>query len=192
MINLNLLSSKYNSLINSSKENFLVETNKMKELLTKAKVNFNKPLLVYNNNNKNAFYYIYSIMCSLHKDRVLDYVITTGQHFINQHFLDNVDKDKELYNKIYFDDILFISLSQYDYTSEYLESLLIDLVETRITNNKVTIIYYDILDSKNYLSTTRRLFDYFNKTHEILDLTSPNIVTPKNKQTTSKTKVDFF
>lgn len=182
-----MLADKYSRLINTTAEAFREEATKIRNAKQINNINFpiNKPVLVYNKGNKNVLYYLLGIHYSLQKDRVLDYVITTGQNFINQHFLTEDNKDLELHDKLYYADIAYITLTQFDYTSEYLESLIIDLVETRTTRGLNTVVYYDVLDTKNYLNTTSKLYNYFNSMYKTLDL-AYNEVTKVKRRTTGE------
>ena len=102
----------------------------------------------------------------------MDYAVITGQSLINQHFADTGDKDKDLFEKLYYTDVAFISLSEYDYTSEYLESLIIELINFRKNANRVTIVIYDILGNQVNKKKVENLEKFF-KTSEfgIIDIT---------------------
>lgn len=185
-----MLSDKLKLLINTPTDMFLSEANKVKESKKINIISFplGKPVLVYNKGNKNVIFYLLGLHYSLHKGKVLDYVITTGQNFINQHFLTEQNRDIELHNKLQYSDIAFIALTQFDYTSEYLESLIIDLAETRAIRGLETIVYYDVLDTKNYLNTTSKLYNYFNASHKTNDLTT----TVKSAVTSKRTGERFI
>lgn len=188
MLNKVILKDKFEKLIVGSTEAFANKVSKVEEFIKRSKLSGKDSLLIYGSDSRNAIYYTLGVYYSLRNNRVLDYVVSTGQHFINQHFLESTDKDKVLYNQMYYSDLLFISLSQFDYTSDYLESLLIDLVETRSNNQKYTIIYFDVLDSKDYLRTTIKLNNYFDSNHLTLDMTKGSTSTKK----TPKTRTERF
>lgn len=186
MLNKYLLAEKYNVLIGAQdKESFIKDVNFMREVLNLKKLK-KLPTLIYSKNKRNALYYTLCIHLSLIEDKILDYTVITGQSLINQHFLTDKNKDIQLHNNLHYTDITFISLSQYDYTSEYLESLIIDLVEFRNTQNKITIISYDVLDSpNNYTGLTHKLHNYFGvNNYNILDITKSTgeIVKPLNRK----------
>lgn len=181
-----LLNEKYKNLILPDKGKFIEEVN-----FIKSKINFNNlqsiPLLVYGENKRHALYYTLCMFFSLKHDRVLDYSIITGQSIITQHFLSETNRDNDLIESINYADITFISLSQFDYTNEYLESLIIDLIEFRKNYNKITIISYDVLNNtkSNYFSLTQKLHSYFSTNNfQILDLLEANTV--QLKQVPSK------
>lgn len=194
MLNIHLLNDKYKNLIPQNDiDNFIIETHKLKQRLNFNLINELKPLLIYNRNQRNQLYYLLSVNYSLQLDKILNYTVITGQTFTRQHFA-NDEKDKELYDNTYYDDLVFISLSQSDYTSEYMENLIIDLVEFRARNNKITVITYDLLSSTNYQTQTRKLSEYFaaNK-YTIMDLsigqpTTKSTVKQTTKQTLPKNK----
>jgi hypothetical protein len=171
MLNKDLLKSKYKDFILENKEKFVEEVNFLKSKINLEKLT-NEPLLIYSQNKRNALYYVLSLYYSLKEDRMLTYAVITGQTLINQHFASEQQRDAELYNSVYYADISFISLSQYDYTSEYLESQIIDLISFRKQNKKLTIISYDIMSSnQNYINLTKKLHAFFlANDYQILDL----------------------
>lgn len=195
MLNKFILADKFKPLITGPRDKFVKKADQVRSIIFNNNLSDVKAILLYGSDTREPVYYVFGIYYSLLKDRVLDYAITTGQHFINQHFLTEATRDLDLYGKIYSSDLLFISLSQFDYTSDYLESLLIDLVDTRSTNNKITIIHYDILDTKNYMHTTKKLSDYFLSNHIVIDLTKqskPNQQTSNTKAQTKKASERFI
>lgn len=193
MINKETLTKKLDYLVPNNKEQFKVDLSIIKKLLIDNKPNYKKPLLVHSTINKNAIFYMVTVYFSLQADKILNFLITTGQNIITQHFLDNENKDMDFNSRLYYDDILFISISQVDYTSNYLESIIIDLIETRQFNNKATVIVYDSLDMASYLSN---LFSYLASTETTTIKTTNKPITKKkdNKKGTDQTesKVKFF
>lgn len=189
MLNKIILADKFSKLIVGPKDKFVEKVGQIRDVICRNKIDDTRSVLLFGTDNRESIYYTFGVYYSLLAQRVLDYAVTTGQHFINQHFLSEENKDLELYRKIYSSDILFISLSQYDYTSDYLESLLIDLVDTRSINKKPTIIYYDTLSNKNYITTTKKLSDYFIANHLVIDLTKQPTTpsTTTSGQPTTKT-----
>jgi len=166
------LSRKYKNLVGSNVTKFIADGNYVKARLKLQELK-EEPLLIYSDNRRNAIYYIACVHHCLRLNRLLDYVVVTGQTLINQHFMSEDTRDNELWGKLYYTDIAFISLSQFDYTSEYLESLIIDLIEFRKNNHKVTIISYDTMSVKgaSYNHQTKRLQLYFNgNQYPIIDL----------------------
>ena len=135
-------------------------------------INFNNPVLIYSNSKRNVLIYLLLVYLSVKNNRLMDYVVITGQSLINQHFADIGNKDKDLFEKLYYTDVAFISLSEYDYTSEYLESLIIELINFRKNANRVTIVIYDILGNQVNKKKVENLEKFF-KTSEfgIIDIT---------------------
>lgn len=135
-------------------------------------INFNNPVLIYSNSKRNVLIYLLLVYLSVKNNRLMDYAVITGQSLINQHFADIGDKDKDLFEKLYYTDVAFISLSEYDYTSEYLESLIIELINFRKNANRVTIVIYDILGNQVNKKKVENLGKFF-KTSEfgIIDIT---------------------
>jgi hypothetical protein len=183
-----ILTNKYKNLVLDNKEKFLKDIAYIKSLLLFDNISFN-PLLIYSNNKRNALYYVLSMFFSLKKDRVLDYAVITGQTLIDQHFASEKQRDHELYNAIYYSDISFISLSQYDYTGEFLESQLINLIEFRQQRKKITVVSYDVMDSlRSYAGLTKKLHSYFaSNEFQIIDITSGSATTEKVKSEAVKT-----
>ena len=171
MLNKLMLKERYKDLVLEDREKFLAELNFIKEKINLHNLS-RQPLLIYSQNKRNALYYILSVFYSLKADRILDYTVVTGQTLINQHFATEKERDADIYTGIYYDDITYISLSQYDYTSEYLESLIIDLIEFRRQNKKLTIISYDVMSSgSQYVSMTKKLHSYFlSSQFQIVDI----------------------
>jgi hypothetical protein len=171
-MNKNILINKYKDLVSFNKNDFINDVN-----FFKNKLNLNSfttaPVLIYNRNKRNALYYTLCIYYSLKDNRVLDYSVITGQTLINQHFMTEESRDPNVYNAAFYSDITFISLSQFDYTSEYLRKSDIDLVEFRNINKKITVISYDILDLNkvNLYCTDKKLQSYFSANrYTIIDL----------------------
>lgn len=135
-------------------------------------INFNNPVLIYSNSKRNVLIYLLLVYLSVKNNRLMDYAVITGQSLINQHFADIGDKDKDLFEKLYYTDVAFISLSEYDYTSEYLESLIVELINFRKNANRVTIVIYDILGNQVNKKKVENLEKFF-KTSEfgIIDIT---------------------
>lgn len=189
MLNKVLLKDKYKDFVLEDKQKFLEEIQSIHDKLNLHEIS-NAPMLIYSQNKRNALYYILSLHYSLRLDRILDYAVITGQTLINQHFTSEDNRDNVLYNSVYYADLTFISLSQYDYSSEYLESQIIDLIEFRTNNKKLTVISYDIMNSgKNYINLTKKLHSYFlSSRFQIVDMTgqgtsfdkkSPEVTTKK-------------
>lgn len=170
-------------LLNNKYSKFLPTTDKEPEFIKgleqiKKSINLQnlnqciKPLLVYSNVNQNPLFYLLAVNYSLQQDRVLDYVSVRAQTFVRQHFADK-ERDTELYDSIYYTDLLFITLTQADYTSEYMESLIHDLVEFRHNRNTYTVVCYEVIDKtdKTYLGQTKNLRQIFgNRGYGIIDL----------------------
>lgn len=174
MLNKVLLNNKYSNFISDNKSKFIEEVDELKSMIDFSSIK-NKSLLVYNKNKRNQLIYLFSIYNSLLKDRILDYTVITGQSLINQHFLSESMRDNNLYDGLHYDDLAFIILSQFDYTSEYLESLIIDLIEFRSNMGKITIVLYDVLDSakQSYTDLTRKIQAYFVANNfKIVDITT--------------------
>jgi hypothetical protein len=188
MINKDMLAKKYKDFVSEDKQKFIEQLN-----FIKSKINVealqNRPLLIYSQNKRNALYYVLAIYYSLKNEKLLNYEVVTGQTLINQHFATSTDKDHELHERVYYTDLTFINLSQYDYSSEYLESQIIDLVEFRNRQKKLTIISYDVMNSgQNYINLTKKLHAYFvSNEYQIADLTSGKAskATPFDRQTNS-------
>ena len=165
------LKSTYKDFILNDKELFLNEINYIKSKINLENLS-NNPILVYSQNKRNALYYVLGMFLSLKSERILNYAVITGQTLINQHFMTEANRDNELYNRIFYTDITFVSLSQYDYTNEYLESQIIDLIEFRKINKKMTIVSFDITNSgQSYINMTKKLHNYFSASgHQIIDI----------------------
>jgi len=159
-MNIDLLKAKYKKLVPLDIPKFHMELSYVRDKLGSVSIN-KMPMLIYSKNKRNALYYYLCIKHSIAEDRLLDYAITTGQTYIDQHFM-NDDKDKTLYESLRYSDIAFISLSSFDYTNQYLESLLIELIEFRKNYDKVTIITFDIIDAFSYERMTAKLHNYFS------------------------------
>lgn len=189
MLNKNLLTNKYINFIGTDKDKFLSECNDIKQSINLNALS-DKPMLIYSKNKRNAIYFILSLHYALKYDRLLDYTVITGQSLIDQHFLSEHARDNELYNGIHYDDLAFISLSQFDYTSEYLESLIINLVESRTIDKKITIISYDVMEANSgYLNFTKKLNAYFNSNEfQVINLVSKTTNSVKQSNPTIKTQ----
>lgn len=182
-INIRVLNERYSALLPKKDIDKFAETlNSLKKKLNFELINENKPLLIYSRNMRNELYYLLSLNYSVQKGRVLNYVVVTGQTFVREHFADK-EKDLTLYDSIYNDDIVYVSLNEDDYTSEYLESLLSDLIEYRYRNNKITVITYDVLQGNRYLTQTNKLNTFFRSSgYTIIDLVQ---ITSKHSATTN-------
>lgn len=189
MLNKDSLKAKYKDFVLEDKEKFIEETKFIHSKLN-LKALHESPLLIYSQNRRNALYYILSLHYSLKKERILDYAVITGQTLINQHFMKDENRDTQLYNNVFYADLTFISLSQYDYTNEYLESQIIDLIEFRNMNKKLTVISYDIMNSgQNYIHLTKKLHTYFlSSQFQIVDLTGNKNAFDKPKGPSSTPK----
>lgn len=190
MINKNLFNERYEAFIpKGDTQTFIKDLDKIKTSLNFELINTLKPLLIYSINKRNEIYYLLGFNYSLQKRKVLNYTVITGATFTRQHFAD-ADKDMELHDNIYYGDLLFISLSQNDYMSEYMENLLIDLIEFRNNRNKLTVITYDVVNSaKNHIVQTKKLNDHFaSSKYSIIDtITNKSAITSKHSETTQKT-----
>jgi hypothetical protein len=175
MLNTQILNNKYNSLISVDKKAFAANLKLIRSNISLKELD-KDPILCYINPkyNKNALYYTLAVFHSLREYKVLSYAIITGQTLINQHFLSE-DKRDDIYEEIFYNDIAFISLSEFDYTSDYLEALLIDLIEFRQRKGKLTVISYDVLapSKGSYKVFTKNLRAYMQaNSYKILDMTS--------------------
>ena len=171
-MNIDSLKDKYKDLTLENKEKFKTELSHIYDKLQFNKLN-KSPMLIYSKNKRNALYYALCLNYAIKAERLLSYAVVTGQTLNNQHFATPETKDKELHERIFYSDITFISLSQYDYTNEYLESQIIDLIEFRRANKNLTIVSYDVMTStQNYINMTKKLHAYFlNSEFQIIDLT---------------------
>lgn len=199
MISKELLKYKYGKLIEQPIEEFIKEATFIQTQFKDTNLNVDRPLLIYGNNNRNACVYSLGVNYSILNKKVLDYTIITAPHFINQHFLSEEHRDMELYQNMYYTDLLFITISQLDYKHQYLESLLIDLIETRLTSNKLTHIYFETNGSKKNNASYMTLFNYLTNKQLALDITATtkpssfSKPTQKaSKETTTKGGVKFF
>lgn len=169
-----LLNDKYKNLIPPNKEKFIDDVNAVKETIDFSNIQ-DLPILIYSKNKRNALYYTLCMYFSLKKEAILGYSVITGQSLIDQKFMSEENRDMKLSEAVHYSDISFISLSQYDYTNQFLESLIIDLVEFRRNINKITIISYDILDStkSSYIAFTQKLHAYFIANEfQVIDLSN--------------------
>jgi hypothetical protein len=142
MISKELLKNKYNKLIRSNKEEFIKEADSIIKTLSSANIDVYKPLLVHGSNNRDEFMYAAGVYYSLKKKRIQDYLIVTALHYIEQHFLEANQKDMELYNRMYSTDILVVTVNDTDTRGgTYADALLVNLIETRELDNKITIVY---------------------------------------------------
>lgn len=196
-LNKQTLAHKLETLVPTNKERFKADSEAIRQVLIKEKPEYRKPLLIHSTAPKPAVFYMITIYFSLQQNKILDYLITTGQNIITQHFLDNENRDMSYYSRLYHDDILFITISRADYTSDYLESLIVDLVETRSYSGKSTVVIYDSQDMANFL---QKLFSYFKSIESnTLQLTSSTtkVVDDNTKGKAKPTRVknggvDFF
>lgn len=188
-MNIDIFKSKYNKLVpETSKEDFLRDIEAIKEELSTKVVNYKVPLLIYADNRRNAIFYMTALVASISANRVMDYTIVTGQTISREHFA-NSAKDLELEALIYNNDILFISLSQFDYTSQYVESLIIDIIEYRKDRGLITIIHYDIIGSADFLTTTNILHTFFKGNgYQVVTLRSTPVAS-KVKASTRKGRI---
>lgn len=168
MISKEMLYSRYKPLV--THEGFFKDIDSLS--IDLENINFDNPLLIYSNSKRNALMYLLLVYLSVKSNRLMDYAVITGQSLINQHFEDTGNKDTNLFEKLYYTDVAFISLSEYDYTSEYLESLIIELINFRKNANKVTIVIYDILGNQVNKKKVENL-EKFYKTSEfgVVDIT---------------------
>lgn len=191
-INIETLKNKLQYLLPQNVEQFKTDLEKVRSSLIALSPKYSKPLLVYSTVTKNAVYYMTTIYYSLQVDRLLNFTITTAGNISTQHFLDNESKDKDFHSNLYYDDLLFITVSELEYTTQYLESLIVDLVETRANTGRTTIVVYDTPDTARRLT---RIFDYFEKnghfklSTNILINNRSEVVKPKIK---AKPKKEFF
>lgn len=191
MISKALINDKYNTLLPQAEQEkqFLAELKHLKQTLNLSQLKLgHKPLLVYTNKPLDPLHYLLCVTYSLQESKVLDYLSVRAQTFIRQHFAD-VDRDQSLYDEIYYTDILFVVLTQADYTSEYLETLLQDLVDFRRRRQTYTIlIYEDINESQtSQTSHTVKLKNFFNRNSFpvvdlIDDITTTHSATQRRKQ----------
>jgi len=166
-LNLKFLKDKYKSLVYSDKEKFLDELKFVKDNVDFTKIPA-EPILIYSMGKKRAFYYALCFHLSLLKKKVLDYSFITSRQYLDQHFLDRADRDS-LYKEALSTELSFISLSANDNTNDYMEQLLIDLVENRFYKNDVTIVFVDMSEGT---TEVKRLDRYFrNNSFAVLDLT---------------------
>lgn len=179
-----ILADKYSKLVGFDKERFKSD---VKEVTNKLnKVNVPDISMIYSKGKRDAIFYSICIRLALRSNRLLDYTVVTGQTFMNQHFL-NGERDMELYDSVMYGDITFISLSQADYTGEFLESLLIDLVEFRKGLQKPTFIIYDTIDD-DYMIRTKKLKEHFdNSYYGSINLNSISVF---DTQTSKKPELD--
>lgn len=174
MLNINLLNDRYGTFIpEKDSDTFAKEVTEIKNSLNLELINELKPLLIYSRNKRNELLYLMGITYSLIKKRVLNYTVITGATFTRQHFATSSERDHELQDDTYYGDLLYILLSQNDYGSEYMENLIIDLIDFRHQQGKVTVVIYDTNGStKNPLTVTQKLNSYFaNNKHTIQELT---------------------
>jgi hypothetical protein len=175
-MNKNMLNKKYKDIISYDKEQFVRDVNK-----AKAGLNLNDlgeaPLLVYTDNKRQAIFYTLCMYHALRTQRILDYSIQSGRFIVDQAFKTVENRDMKMYDEAYYNDILFITLTQYDLTNDYINSILLDLVEFRTNQHKVTVVLYDIMDMQAapYRKATAPFLAYFNsREYNIRDLRNPN------------------
>lgn len=192
MINKETLKMKLSHLVPTNTELFKADLEKIRKNLISNSPEYGSPLLVYCTINKSAVYYMTVVYYSLQVDRILDFTVTTAGNISTQHFLDNESKDKDFHSNLYYDDLVFITVSELEYTSQYLEALIVDLVETRANAGKTTVVVYDSMDTTRRLT---RIFDYFEKnSYSKISTNAMSTVTntqlkPKNK---ARPKKEFF
>lgn len=191
MISKDILTNKYGKLIENMDYNVLMtELNQIKPMLDMGILSRQIPILIYTQVNRNALYYLLGVTYSLIRDKVLDYEVVSGQTFIREHFADS-DRDQVLYSSIYYTELLFLSLTQADYTSEYMETLIQDLVEFRARAGRLTIISYGITPSNNtYIVQTKKLREFMDSNnYGVLTLNKKGITTEHSETNSSdKTK----
>lgn len=154
------LSNKYTALVSGDKFKFLEELKLAKSLLDPHAIAY-APALIYSSGIRNAICYYLGTYFSLKMNEILDYVVITGRQFVDQIFLPSDIRDHQLVDRVFNTGITFIILSQFDYNNQFLESTLIDLIESRTLDKKATIILYEITDSKTAHSLTKKIEDYF-------------------------------
>lgn len=182
MINIKMLSDKLKKLVPDNVEQFKAELKQIESDIKYESIG-NMPILIYSKNRRNAICYTLSYYLSIKKDKLVDYVIVSGQNLINQHFMSEENKDLELYNAMYYNDVCFVYLSQYDYVNEYLENLIMSLVDFRTQQNKITIIIYDIQQEPkvNMATMAKKISGYFTSNgYAILDITKQVVQKPNS------------
>jgi hypothetical protein len=166
-LDIKFLKDKYKSLVYSDKEKFLEELKFVRDSADFTKIPA-EPILIYSVGKKRAFYYALCFHFSLLKKKVLDYSLITSRQYLDQHFLDRADRDS-LYKEALSTELSFISLSANDNTNDYMEQLLIDLVENRFYKNDVTVIFIDMSEGAIEVKKLDRYFR--NNSFAVLDLT---------------------
>lgn len=173
MINAIRLSDALKKLVYDDKELFKKEVSAVSsELITEDLKP--GPLFIYTRNRRNAIYYVLLSYLSVKADRILEFSAISGQNLITQYFLSEEAKDKELYSALYYSDIAFIYLSQYDYTNEFLENLVMSLIDFRNNQNKTTVVIFDIQSEPavNTATMAKKLYTYFKSNdYKIADIT---------------------
>ena len=185
MINKEILKNKYKRLVSSDRDKFLAELKIIKEKTDFMSLS-DKPLLIYSRGKREAIHYLFMITKSLKKERILDYTSVSGQTIFSQHFKSQQEGSKiqdtdKVSNDIYYSDITFINLSQFDYVSDFVHSLIIEVIDFRDMINKQTVIHIDLFDKNaEQMAIAKKIESYFrSRDYTILDLSKGDIVKEK-------------
>jgi len=180
MLNANRLSEALRKLVYDNKEQFKTELASVTEDLDLDVVK-QGPLMIYTRNRRNAIYYAITAYLSIKADKILEFASISGQNLISQYFLTEETRDKELWDSIYYDDITFIYLSQYDYTNDFLENLIMSLIDFRTQMKKATVVLFDIQSepATNTATMAKKLYTYFKSNgYNTIDITKKVIAQP--------------
>lgn len=143
MININIFNDRYKKLIpDTNREHFTNEVNSIKSSFDLQELRSNNSVLLYSKRSRAALIYMLSLNYSIGLDKILNYEVISSTTYERQHFLNN-DRDDELYESVYYCDILYITMSTDERLTELMEKLLIDIVEFRDKAERITIIHVD-------------------------------------------------
>lgn len=189
-LNMRVLNERYKNLIPvNNLDVFANNINNIKKRLDLDLINTLKPVLIYTRNALNELMYLMSVNYSLQKTRVLNHIVVSGQTLTRQNFADG-DKDRELHEDTYYEEVLYITLSQTDSLSEYMENILIDLIDFRQRNRKQTVIIYDVMQGVKPTTQTKRLEDFMKSRQYIIQDTISVVTTHSatNQNTTATSR----
>ena len=170
-MNKNILNEKYKSLISYDKVMFVKDLN-----FIRANIKFEslgkEPLLIFSRNKRDALSYALCVYNALKQERLLDYKVITARSIADQSFMSEERRDAELQSAIYYADILFITMNNYDYTTEFIDVLTMDLIEFRKNAHRITVVLYDTTESiKAIGAPIQRVLTYFKVNNfRIIDL----------------------
>ena len=162
----------------------------LKDTIDISKLGKRPTIIQADSSFRDSICYFMSVLLSNQEGRTLDIAAATARNLFNQHFLKDAERDINQYNKMYYSDLSFVFTSQHDFSTEIMESIIIDFLEFRHVEKNYTVIIYDHPDlRKNRFQS--KLEEYFKSyNYNIINLFSSKqnttrsniVVKPKNKK----------